>query len=63
MKLCNDPNWKAIHLGDRTILQTDKSLYDSEAWSILTTKILVDPCKEKGHYRMIIFDVKKEETE
>ena len=48
MKLCETKNWKAIHFTDRTILKSDKYLYQTA-----TCYIDVQKTNIPGHYKPI----------
>ena len=52
MTLANIPDWKALHLNDRVILQSDKVLYSRVDWSTLLL-MEVEPMKQLGHYRVV----------
>ena len=53
MKLCETKNWKAIHFTDRTILKSDKYLYQTATWYTLTCYIDVQKTNIPGHYKPI----------
>lgn len=52
MKLGQIKNWKAVHMEDRTILKSDKSIYPASTWKEIENLDVVE-MKEKGHYKVI----------
>ena len=53
MKLNMDCNWRAVHMGARTVLRTDRNLYPQPAWEYLCNRVEVEPTEEAGHYRVV----------
>lgn len=54
MRLMQDPNWKAVHLDDRTILKTDHCLYPQATWEFLVNKLDVVPTETPGYYEVSV---------
>lgn len=52
MKLGQIKNWKAVHMDNRTILKSDKSIYPNSTWKEIENLNVVE-MKEKGHYKVI----------
>lgn len=52
MKLGENKNWKAVHMEDRTILKSDKSIYPASTWKEIENLDVVE-MKEKGHYKVM----------
>lgn len=53
MYLMQDPNWKAVHFTDRTLLPKDRILYPQAQWEYLVNKLEVVPMSTPGHYRVL----------
>ena len=53
MKLAENPNWKAVHFFDRTILKADGYLYGKLDWEELIYDVEVEPMEREGHYKVV----------